>query len=534
MLPSIGNVIDQKFEIRGTIGSGGMGVVYDAIQLGMDRQVALKLLTANPNDDPLDVARFEREAFTLSRLSYPHIVSFYSYGRWEELPYIAMERLHGSSLQELLSKNEPLDPKFTLHVLGQVCEALQYAHEQGVVHRDIKPSNVILTGESQNQPTVKVIDFGLAMLVSSTPMQKLTQTGMAVGSVLYMSPEQCNGIPVDARSDVYGLGCVLHHCLTGTAPFSADNAVAMLFLHTNEPITRAERWNLLTESQQNVIAKCVAKDRQNRYSSASTLKHDIDLLLQGLPPELEGAPASAHKSEVKKTTLAGPMLGKNVKAQILTMLALTTVTICSGFAYFSMTRADHDQRLITMAQTPPSESREELARIVLQTENADMNQDRVDHLLRLIDKYRSDPLIDQDILIGAYARTMNYFHLKKDYAMMRKLGKEAVTYTNITSRRSAEYLGIVCGYHRSCTMAKCLPSLAPLLESTLRRFPHANSEMLALIKLCLAKDYTALRRTREARQLIAEARPLLNNSAEQRACDRLLKQCASIEGQVAK
>lgn len=274
--------IDDKYEIRGTIGSGGMGVVYEAYQSGIDRIVALKVLTYAPADDPADWMRFEREAIALSRLSHPNIVQFHAYGIWTGVPYIAMERLHGDSLGEKLAEPENrhgLDPRLALQAARSICSALQHAHEQGICHRDIKPSNAILIkGDADEQ--VKLIDFGLAKLTGVDGQQKLTQTGNALGSVLYMSPEQCVGKPVDGRTDIYGLGCLLYHCLTGEAPFVAENGVAVMFQHLNEPISSAADWHRLAPSVQAVLQKCLAKKATERYVDAAELDGDLKKLLE--------------------------------------------------------------------------------------------------------------------------------------------------------------------------------------------------------------------------------------------------------------
>lgn len=274
--------IDDKYEIRGTIGSGGMGVVYEAYQSGIDRIVALKVLTYAPADDPADWMRFEREAIALSRLSHPNIVQFHAYGIWSGVPYIAMERLHGDSLREKLAEPENrhgLDPRLALQTARSICSALQHAHKQGICHRDIKPSNVILIkGAADGQ--VKLIDFGLAKLTGVDGQQKLTQTGNALGSVMYMSPEQCVGKPVDGRTDIYGLGCLLYHCLTGEAPFVAENGVAMMFQHLNEPISSAADWHRLAPSVQAVLQKCLAKKATERYVNAAELDGDLKKLLE--------------------------------------------------------------------------------------------------------------------------------------------------------------------------------------------------------------------------------------------------------------
>lgn len=282
MLINQGTIIDGRYEVRAAIGSGGMGVVYEAYQHATDRVVALKLLTYAPSAAPDEFKRFEREAIVLSRLSHSNIIRFLGYGFWEGYPYIVMERLFGCSLQKKLAEApDGIDAQIALKIGIEICSALEHAHNEGIFHRDIKPSNIIC---EQRDETVKLIDFGLAKLTGIEGHQKLTQTGMALGSVMYMSPEQCLARPVDGRSDVYGLGCLLFECFTGQPPFSAENGVAMMFQHLNEPITNAERWSALTEPQQHVIRKCLAKQPKHRYASAHELSLDLQQLLAGSAP----------------------------------------------------------------------------------------------------------------------------------------------------------------------------------------------------------------------------------------------------------
>lgn len=288
MFIPIGTTIDGKFEVQRSLGSGGMGVVYECRQLTVDRLVALKFLTYAPSADPREQARFEREARVLSRLSHPNIVQFYSYGLWQGYPYIAMERLEGRSLSSLISEDDSvMDHKLAIEIGMQVCRALSHAHEQNIFHRDIKPSNIYLT-ESRNDvglPLVKLIDFGLAKITGIDGQQKLTQTGMAIGSVLYMSPEQCMGLPVTAGTDIYALGCVLFEIFTGEPPFLADNGVAVMFQHMNEPITRAKNWHRLSRDEQHIMAKCLAKQSARRYRNALELQDDLEALLAGDAPQ---------------------------------------------------------------------------------------------------------------------------------------------------------------------------------------------------------------------------------------------------------
>lgn len=288
MFISVGTVIDQKYEIRQTIGSGGMGVVYEAYHREMDRTVALKLLTSDPDEEPEEKKRFLREASLLNRLSHPNIVAFYAYGVWNGQPYIVMERLYGPSLQQVLAHRDgPVNRNLALAAALQVCNALQHAHAEGVFHRDIKPSNIILSQPAGTAPDeggkvhAKLIDFGLAKGVNLQEQQKLTRTNQALGSVNYMSPEQCVSHPVDARSDIYSLGCVLYECTTGKPPFSAENAVAMMFQHLNESVSDTPDWPNVPPDLQKVIRKCMAKQPAKRYGSAGELARDLETVLSG-------------------------------------------------------------------------------------------------------------------------------------------------------------------------------------------------------------------------------------------------------------
>lgn len=279
-----GTLIDGKYEVRRAIGSGGMGVVYEVHHANMDRLLALKLVTYAPSDDEENIRRFEREAKILSRLSHPNIVQFFSYGLWTVYPYIAMELLTGTSLAKKIAQAEAsgqaLDARSILQIAVQICDALNHAHSDGIFHRDIKPSNILIAEDGR----IKLIDFGLAKLTGVDGHQKLTQTGMALGSVIYMSPEQVLGHKVDARSDIYSLGCVLYECFTGESPFTADTGIGIMFLHLNEKIGQAKRWKEVPTGVQQVIAKCLAKDPKRRYSTAAELKSDVDDLLDERAP----------------------------------------------------------------------------------------------------------------------------------------------------------------------------------------------------------------------------------------------------------
>lgn len=352
LLPN-GTVIDGKFQVRGTIGSGGMGVVYEAYQAAFERMVALKLLTYAPSDKDTDVARFEREAQVLSRLTHPNIVRFYSYGVWRGYPYIAMERLHGANLQKLIAEFENgLRVDVALPIVMQIVSALEHAHEQGVFHRDVKPSNVILTRLSPDTYEVKLIDFGLAKLTGIDGKQKLTQTGQALGSVMYMSPEQCLGTPVDGRTDIYGVGCLLFHCLTGQPPFNAENGVAMMFQHLNEPVMNSDGWSRLTPPMKQIIGRCLAKQVQHRYAGAAELQADLQRIAAGEGDQIRYAP------HVESLAPPASQNAASRRTPALLVVALLLGVLLIGVAATLATQHLRNAATTTSGANLPDDSRE--------------------------------------------------------------------------------------------------------------------------------------------------------------------------------
>jgi serine/threonine protein kinase len=272
-------IIDDGLKIRSLIGVGGMGSVYRAVQTNLNREVAVKLINGHAALDSAIWERLRREALILSKLHNNNIVAFYKFGKWRDRPFIVMELAHGSSLQSLLaSSTRMLSLQQLLQLMKPLCDALSYAHSQGIIHRDLKPGNILLLDEFDSPAfSVKVIDFGLAKfipeLVQSLP--ELTQPGATVGTVLYMSPEQCRGEQLDLRSDIYSLGAILYECISATCPFVADNAASVMMAHRDAavppiPAAHATLTPHLARLQE-IIGRCMAKDRSLRYESADSV-----------------------------------------------------------------------------------------------------------------------------------------------------------------------------------------------------------------------------------------------------------------------
>jgi tRNA A-37 threonylcarbamoyl transferase component Bud32 len=315
-----GTVIDGRFRIGKMLGAGGMGAVFEAEQMDLARTVAIKFLTDPMMAESEAAARFQQEAQLLSQLRHKNIVGVYAFGQWQHCAYMSMERVYGTSLQEKLQSNQPLDDKFVLDVAREVCSGLQAAHAMGIVHRDLKPSNLIVSDSGD----VKIIDFGLAKILNPGAMnrQQLTEAGATVGSVLYMSPEQCLGAPVDTRSDIYALGCVLHHCLTGVPPFTGDHSVVVMMQHTEEPLPRL-RGNL--ENWQRVLDMATVKDPAQRYQSVGEMLMDLDLIAKGenVAAKAIVLPLPKVRAARSKIPLIAAMLGAMVVVGIFFATALS-------------------------------------------------------------------------------------------------------------------------------------------------------------------------------------------------------------------
>ncbi len=254
-------LVDDRYRIIGRIGSGGMADVYEAEDTQLGRRVALKLLFRRFAEDPDFVERFRREASSAAALNHPNVVQVFDRGEWDGTYYIAMELLEGRNLKDIVREYGPLEPAVAVDIVLQILRAARFAHHRGVVHRDIKPHNVIVDGEGR----AKVTDFGIARAGSSD----MTETGLIMGTAQYLSPEQAEGHPVDARSDLYSIGVVLYELLTGVVPFDAEAAVTIALKQVSEePVPPRVRNPAVPPALDAVTLRALQKDPAARYQDA--------------------------------------------------------------------------------------------------------------------------------------------------------------------------------------------------------------------------------------------------------------------------
>lgn len=277
--------LSDRYELGEILGFGGMSEVHLARDVRLHRDVAVKVLRADLARDPSFYLRFRREAQNAAALNHPAIVAVYDTGEAETpsgpLPYIVMEYVDGVTLRDIIHNDGPMPPRRALEVIADACQALNFSHQHGIVHRDVKPANIMIS----NAGAVKVMDFGIARALADGG-NSVTQTAAVIGTAQYLSPEQARGEQVDARSDVYSLGCVLYELLTGEPPFVGDSPVAVAYQHVREdPVPPSHKHGGISAELDAVVLKALAKNPDNRYQSAAEMRADLVRVHSGEKPE---------------------------------------------------------------------------------------------------------------------------------------------------------------------------------------------------------------------------------------------------------
>src|SRR5882762_1447222 len=274
--PLIGRTVNDRYRIVEVIGQGGMGRVYKALQSPLDRVVALKILGAGHDRDPHFYKRFFLEASVTARLTHPNTITLYDYGRTEDgIFFIAMEYLNGRTLSGAMQQDGPLAQERVIHIAQQICRSLREAHALGIIHRDLKPANVMLLRQHDDHDFVKVLDFGLVKFFhGDNPEGDITNAGTFMGSPHYIAPEQARNQNPDQRCDIYSLGVLIYHMLTGKVPFTAVSPVDIILKHLHEaPVPpRQQRPDLnIDPNLEAIVVRALAKGREQRYQSMDEL-----------------------------------------------------------------------------------------------------------------------------------------------------------------------------------------------------------------------------------------------------------------------
>jgi len=267
-----GRLLDARYLLVESIGAGGMAFVYRATDQAAGESVAVKVLASRLAADPESIARLRREATLAMRLDHPGVCHILAAGSDRGLHYLVMPLLVGQSLASRQEHESPLPIAEVLDLLVQLCEGLQHAHDRGVLHRDLKPENVMLVPEGSGMRAV-IMDFGLAKPVpSETGQQKITDTGVILGTPEFMSPEQIRGLPIDARSDQYALGVLAFELLTGELPFEGGTSQeTMLHRLTDQPVALRNKRPEAPEALEAVILRALARDPHERFPDVSSL-----------------------------------------------------------------------------------------------------------------------------------------------------------------------------------------------------------------------------------------------------------------------
>jgi eukaryotic-like serine/threonine-protein kinase len=338
-------VFGDRYEVEGRIGAGGMAEVWRGHDRVLNRTVAIKTLLPQFASDASFVDRFRREAQAAARLNHPGIVSVYDSGTHGDTPYIVMEFIEGKTLADYLGSGKTIPPMEAAKIAQDIAEALAVAHAQGVIHRDIKPANVMVTRDGK----VLVMDFGIARLISGP--ETAPQTSAVLGTASYLSPEQAQGQPVDARTDIYALGVVMYEMLTGRPPFTGDSPMAIAYKQVNAtpPAPSSANPDVPPELDA-VVMRALSKNPANRYQTGKEFADDLERARTGgqvlaTPLLPAGGEATQVISRPQQTSVLPPVQdepGGSRKAWVGALLAILVMALLAAGAYLVVTMLTDD------------------------------------------------------------------------------------------------------------------------------------------------------------------------------------------------
>lgn len=498
-----GTIIDDKFEVLSAIGVGAFGIVYQARQLMLDRIVALKLLQVQVGDNPEAVVRFEREARALSALHHRNLAIFHGFGLWRDSPYMVMELVRGRSLETVLAQEKRLSFRRTLDLSKQICSALSCAHANGVVHRDLKPSNLMICQNEDGSEYVKIIDFGLAKILPGYgyEVQRLTEAGYTVGSAHYMSPEQCAGEAVDARTDIYSTGCIMHRCLTGSAPFDGEHSSIIMQRHLHEtpaPLSDFLSANDYPPALQTVLEKALAKHPDDRYQTADELLSDLNKLAHG-----EDALITASSKK-----RAAPRKAANSNR---TRSFFTTALLVTGF----ISAITVTVFFMSAGKSPGEYTSESLryfneARVLDSKDNPQFNRPKVISLYQLAMQHAAkESVLSQEQITWARSRIGRFQNQEDQYQAALQSTTNALLDTIAKKYYTEEVSQIATEHYRAASGLHQPQRALPLLKQCADNWPTKTDAGYCRLGVILAQTYLEARQPKLAAEVVHSLEPII-------------------------
>ncbi|MCC7538146.1 MAG: protein kinase [Deltaproteobacteria bacterium] len=334
-VPGAGDVIAEKYRVERVLGEGGMGTVLEATHLFTGKNVAIKWMLPALSSEPEAAARFLREAQIAGKLDHPNIVDVHDVGRERGSMYLVMERLHGETLAELLDRGK-LAPADAVRLVMPVFRAIAAAHDAGVVHRDLKPENVFLCRDNTGRALEpKVLDFGISKLLDAPESMKLTRTGMVVGTMFYMAPEQIAGAQIGPTADVFSLGVIVYQCIVGAMPYDARNFNALVVeMATKDAISMRDRDASIDPLLDAAVLRALHRDATARYPDVASFAHALEPFAPGVRFEL---PRETWRNAKARATTVTPRAPTQATSEIVVgsttrpaMRSMTSVLVWLG------------------------------------------------------------------------------------------------------------------------------------------------------------------------------------------------------------
>lgn len=529
--PLIGMMLDGKYEIVCQIGSGGMSLVYKA-KLRNGREVAVKTLQAYLRSDELTVLRFQQEIQAMSSLQHPCVVSIHDHGVTpENQPYLVMDFVSGKPLSRVIKDRGRLNWQEALPIFIQICDGLEAAHSCGIIHRDIKPGNIMIIQQGLAPMQARVVDFGIAKLMYGGG-QRLTRTGEVIGSPLYMSPEQCTGDPLDHRTDMYALACVMHETLVGRPPLVGLNVADMMHMHLKvaPPSLSVARPDTEFPSElEEIILRMLSKRAEDRYDSLLTVREQLHALaLRG--GVYAPAVATFQTGEEGKVKRRGPGMLVEAALALLVVILLGTGVVFWGLPIAERHQMDSLyeiglQQLTSHDYENARRSFDDALLLADQVHDNGVSQCRI--LASMSDLFERMASADRaeraDEQISRVVRANTTGDLDVDRYAMATLGSSEEASASSGLERKKQLLQNI-DYAVSMCLAKARPQIAEKLA--LRGLELDGSESASRLHRMLGSAYLAQEKVTQAEQEFLKATALKKTGAKESDAEQKRKTAA--------